>query len=137
MNIKYRTLLLLSLADGIGKMLIEQGETPEIKWRALKMQESASRILVTQKTKITKPGMRLIRSKIDAFCKDKHQFDLVEALSFLILGISDLMVYKRSNGPLYTPLLKRIVWFTKLFDTKLDEEETHTRAMGRYEQWIA
>ena len=74
-----------------------------------------------------------VEKKIDEICKNKSQFDAVLVLSFLIYGLQELRHY--SDSERLKTLEKRAIWFTRLFDSKLESEQ-HEQAYEKYEDWV-
>ena len=130
-----KKLCILGLATGIGNMLRTQSDDNKVIWRAVKLSEAGQQAIDSLPVKIDKSTIRRVTRKIDQVCKDKDIFDVAEMLSFLLLGLFDLQHYCKNNKHLDL-VQKRALWFVKLFDPKLDNEEIHAEALRRYEEWV-
>lgn len=136
MNPSLKKLCIFSLAASIGGMLVDQAAKDSIKWRAEKLREAGQAAIDHAHIKIDTNAMKRVEKKIDQVCKNKEYYDVAEMLSFLILGIQDLNHYCKFLESLIT-LEARALWFLKIFDPKLDQEDVHTEALRRYEEWIS
>ena len=65
----------------------------------------------------------------------QEEFDIYEMLSFLLSGINDLTHYNKNNKD-FVLIEKRIIWFMKLFDPKLKQNDIHQKAFEKYNKWI-
>lgn len=131
-----KKLTIFGLAAGVGEMLVEQGKTDQEKWRAQKLWEAGNGAADACRSKVDRSLLKRAMKKIDQLCEDGNDFDVAEMLSFLLLGLFDLQLYSRNNTDYIDLLIKRALWFTKLYDPKLDNEAIHAAALEKYEQWI-
>ncbi|MBC8184931.1 hypothetical protein H8E88_27885 [candidate division KSB1 bacterium] len=128
-----KKLCIYGLATGVGEMLQKQSRDEHVQWRALKLAEAGQALIDNCKIKIDSSMVNRVEKKIDQICKNKGQYDVVEMLSFLILGVQELRHY--SDSKRLKTLEKRAIWFTRLFDPKL-EASVHELAYKRYERWV-
>jgi len=128
-----KKLCIYGLATGIGEMLQKQSRDEQVQWRALKLAEAGQALIDCCQVKIDRSMISRVEKKIDQVCKNKAQYDVVEMLSFLFLGIQELQHY--SDSERLKTLEKRALWFTRLFDPKL-EASVHELAYKRYERWV-
>jgi len=150
MSPSQKKILIFALAVGFRDMIIKQlNQTPthlmseqEIKdrdmtaWRAIKLAEAGQAAIDKNGyIKVDNSMVRRAKRKINQLYKDGEEFEIVEALSFLLLGLQELQTH--CNDTTYIdPIEKRAMWFTKLFDPRLENEDVHANALRRYEAWL-
>lgn len=130
-----KKLCLFGLAEGLGKMTIDQTDDERVFWRADKLREAGAIALDKSKIKIDKSKIRKVKDKIESVYKNQEEFNIVILLSFILSGIQDLLFYDRKNEILKL-LEKRLIWFIKFYDPKLDQEEIHQEAFEKYQKWL-
>lgn len=85
--------------------------------------------------KVTKKMIDKVKVKIDKFQHNATVFDITEALSFLLLGVQDLIHF--CNDKTYIqPVEDAAMNFVTVFDPNLEDEDTHASALERYKRWI-
>ena len=131
-----KKLTVFGLAAGVGEMLVEQGSTEQEKWRAQKLWEAGNEAMELCRARVDRSALKRATKKIDQVCEDGNEFDAAEMLSFLLLGLFDLQLYSRNNSGHIDRLIKRTLWFTRLYDPKLDNEDIHAAALKKYERWV-
>jgi len=132
MNTSIKKLCIFGLATGVGEMLQKQSKDEQVKWRAKKLSEAGQALIDNCKVKVDSSSVKRVRKHIDKVCKDKDQYDVVLMLSFLIFGVQELLHY--SGEERLKTLEKRAIWFTKIFDPKL-ESSVHEDAYKQYVKW--
>ena len=140
MKTPLKKLLIYGLASGVGLAIKQQEDRkkdPDLyaTYRAKLLSDAGQAAVDVCRTTYNKSRQRQVKRKIDQICKDGEAYDIVEMLSFLILGIQELQHFCKDTS-LIDVVEKRAVWFTKLYDPKLDNEEKHIIAYQRYEKWI-
>jgi hypothetical protein len=104
-------------------------------WRSEKLTESGQAAIDKCHAKVDGSRVMQAHKKISEVCKVGEAFDLVETLSFLLLGLMELQHYSPGDSRIKT-LIKRAMWFTRLYDPKLEQESAHADAYRRFEQWM-
>ena len=132
-----KKLCIFGLATGVGQLVLQQTDDDRTAYRAQKLAESGQDAVDKCGIKVDRSMINRVRKKIDQVCIDKTEFDIVEMLSFLFLGLVDLeLVCNEKTTALIEPIRKRALWFMRIYDPKLDQEDNHARAMKKYNDWI-
>lgn len=135
MNTSTKKLLILGLCSGLGRMLMDQAEDGQVRKHAEKFNVLADQAIQKTAIKVTFNGIKRIKAKIDKLYADKEEFNVVEALSFCILGLMDLQHYSGEGTPIDAILLHAMV-FTKYWDPELQDEDAHSAATKKYLEWL-
>ena len=130
-----KKLCIFSLATGLGQMISAQTDDDATRWRAAKLGEAGQNAIDRCHAKVDASRVKQVQEKIAQVCKDGEEFDLVETLSFLLLGLMELQHYSPGDSRIKT-LIKRAMWFTRLYDPRLEDDATHEAAYRRFEAWI-
>ena len=132
-----KKLCLFGLSEGIGKMLINQTDDEKVKWRATKLKEAGNYAIKNCRIKIDKTKLKQTERKIESIYEDQSEFDIITMLSFILCGVNDLFFFsKDKNNKSLLLLEKRLVWFIKYYDPKLENEDIHQKAFKKYYKWV-
>ena len=141
MSPSLKKLIIFSLAEGIGDMVIDQCAEPDgiarsvILVNASNLKSAGARALSTCHSKVDSSVMRRASSVLDSVCKDKDLFDISEMLSFLFLGLADLAHHCNDKDAI-KDVEDAALNFITVYDPNLDDDETHARALEKYERWV-
>ena len=154
-----KRLLLYSLAGDISDMVISQ--TPNMDHTYAKafacLSETCYDIIRRSGIYATESMLKKIRASVDYLYKNKETFDVVEVLSIIHLGCSDIIaktINKNADkAPLILPdhMLKRatakctaeiaivelVLWIIKLYDPDYLEQDKYKNSYNRYLEWIS
>lgn len=137
MNTSVKKILIFALADGIASAVLAQSEEDDAKWRAKKLKESATHAIKKTGVTITQRTVRKLERKIENLNMNDGKFNIITALSLCLLGLMELQHYANRTARSYIdPVLRRTMWFIKLYDPKLEDEELHAKAMHKYIEWL-
>jgi len=131
-----KKLCIFGLATGVGNMLQNQSKDEQVKWRAKKLSEAGQALINNCKVKVDSSSFRRSKLKIDQVNNDHEQFDVVEKVSFILLGTHELRHYATDDQYInrLELLNKRALWFMKLFDPGF-ESDVHETAYQKYYEW--
>jgi hypothetical protein len=149
MNVSLKKLCIYSLATGLGLMIKERlnADAPEFSdldaiERRVILDNAEELILTGQdaidncQVKVDSSSVRRCHRKIEEICKDGQEYDVVEVLSFLFLGLADLELFcgdKKRIAAVKDAALNFMVWD----EPGLDDEAIQFAAMVKYCKWIA
>lgn len=139
-----KKLVIFGLAAGIGKMVTSQAdqmgmdETQKdlVIWNAEQIARAGDAAIDKCHVRVDASRMRQAHKKIDQVCKDGGEFDLVEALSFLFLGLNDLFIFCKDKA-IIKAIEDAALNFATIYDPNLEDESIHRAAMKKYEDWLA
>lgn len=135
MSPSLKKLYIFSLAAALGEKIRKESSDEAVIWRAEKLEEAGKNAINHCKVKVDNNAIKRVYEKISQVCDRKDEHDATEMLSFLLLGLQDLSYYSKGNETLNL-IEKRALWFIKLFDPKLEDEEKHEAAYKKYEAWV-
>lgn len=133
-----KVLSILSLSAAVGQILSEAKGDDRIKYRGKKLQEAGMTATVSYPfPAISTSKVRQVERKVEEVCAHGEDIDLIETLSFLVLGLSDIRAKINARNWRYLdPVLKRVQWCMDLFTKRDEHEEIHEKAYFKYEKWI-
>ena len=136
MNTSIKKLCIFGLATGVGEMLQKQSDDEQVKWRAKKLSEAGQVLIDNCQVKVDSSSFRRAKLKVDQINNDHERFDVVEKVSFILLGGQELRHYATDNTYIkrLDILNKRAIWFMKLFDPGF-ESGVHEIAYQKYIKW--
>jgi len=144
MNTPLKKLCIFGLADGLGNMIAKQVSTDKhtkeydrerIIYRASLLSKAGQEAVDKCHVKKDNNAVKNVKKKIDLLCKNTQEFGVVEMLNILFLGISDLEHFCKDTKYI-EPIKKRTLFFMKLYDSKLEQEEIQVEAAEKYDKWI-
>jgi len=136
MNTYLKKLCIFGLATGVGNMLQNQSKDEQVKWRARKLSEAGQALIDTCQVKVDSSSFSRSKLKIDQVNHDHEQFDVLETVSFVLLGTQELRHYATDDQYIkrLELLNKRAIWFMKLFDPTF-KSKVHETAYKKYYEW--
>ena len=134
MNPSTKKLCIFGLATGVANMLVEQSTDERVKWRAQVLAKAGQLAVDKCNIKVDKSKLKQVQVKIDEVCKDKSEFDTVDMLSFLLLGLDDLQANCKDTS-IINVMIKRTNWLIQYFDPKLENVDMFDRVLKRYLAW--
>ena len=152
MNASTKKLCIYGLATGLGIMIRERlgNEAEEFKdlseiERQVILDNTAEiqaagqyaidHTILHDKVKVDRSRLRQVHRKVEEVCKDGEEYDVVETLSFLFLGLAELEFYCRDKKKIET-VKDAALNFMTVYDPNLENEEIHKAANDKYNQWI-
>ena len=131
-----KKLCIFGLATGVGEMLQKQSRDGQVQWRALKLAQAGQDCIMNCKVKVDSSSFRRAKLKVDQINNDHEQFDVVEKVSFILLGGQDFRHHATDHKYIerLDMLNKRALWFMKLFDPGF-ESDVHEVAYQKYIAW--
>ena len=143
-----KKLCIYSLATGLGLMIKDRlnADAPEftdldaierqvILDNAEDLRSAGQDAIDNCQVKVDSSAARRCHRKIEEICKDGQEYDVVEVLSFLFLGLADLELFcgdKKRIAAVKDAALNFMVWY----DPGLDDQAVHFAAMVKYCKWI-
>ena len=134
MKTPLKKLSLIGMIDSLCAS-VKTSESEKVLWRAQKLNEAGQNALNSSKIKITNNLRKRAKEKVEMAYGYQEEFDIYEMLSFLLSGINDLTHHNKNNKD-FVLIEKRIIWFMKLFDPKLKQNDIHQKAFEKYDKWI-
>lgn len=135
MTTSEKKLLILGLCSGLGDMLMTQTMDDEVFRHARRFKTLADRAIGACHIRITHQMLKRIKDKLSEVYTNGTEFNVVEVLSLCILGLMDLQHYSGEGTPV-DAVLTHAMYFTKLWDPKLQDEDSHSAAVRKYRDWL-
>lgn len=138
MNPSTKVFAILSLSAAIGKILSRTKGDDRIIWRGKCLHDAGFKATESYPfPALTNSKIKQIEAKVEQVCKDGEDMNIIETLSFLIVGLTDIRAKMNSSNWAYLdPVLTRAQWCMDLFCGKYAHEDVHEAAYIKYEDWI-
>lgn len=130
-----KKLTILGLATGIAQMLLDQSDDAKVHWRSQVLYQASQLAVDKCNVTVDKSRLRQAQVKIDEVCLDGQDFDIVDMLSFLLIGLDDLQTHCKDIS-MINVMIKRTNWLLQYFDPKLESAKIFEDVHGRYLEWI-
>ncbi len=148
MNTSLKKICIFALATSIGQMVISQchkfnmddGEKKTTIWNADQISKAGDTALELCGIKVDKSRLKQASRKIDELKKDGDEFDILETLSFIFLGIQDFQVGRKkyaTSQPYLQDLEDACLNFLTQYDPNLEKDDIHKKANEKYQTWVA
>lgn len=132
---KIKILTTYDLATNLGQIIIMQSSNTEMKKLARKLLGIGTTAIDRFKIKYNNKIVNSVRSNIEKLYADKTEFDLLEGLHILFVGLSELCV--KSGTKLYSNQLRDITLsIIQIIDPELKEEDISNLAYDKYQEWL-
>ena len=137
MNPATKSLALFSMTTAMGHFLANSTGSDALKWRGQKLYEAGFTAAKKYKTtKIGKSRLRQVDRKIDEAFPSDESLNILENLSFLLMGMVDLSGHSKNKSRTNIDLVyKRLVWCIRLLDPKREDHKIHDRAWKKFTKW--
>lgn len=141
MNASTKVFSILSLAAAIGKILEKskaEDHAERINWRGSCLHRAGFKAVSSYPfPSMTDNKVKQVGAKVEEVCKSGEEFDIVETLSFLMVGLVDIWSnVNDSNKVFIDPVIRRVRWCMDLFCGDGTHDEAHVSALKRYEEWV-
>jgi len=138
MNPSVKVFSILSLSAAVGKILSETKGDGRIIYRGQKLYEAGLNATGAYPfPALKKSKVKQIERKVDDVCAHGQDINIIETLSFLIIGLTDIRSKVNVRNWFYLdPVLKRVQWCMDLFTGKYSNEDIHESAYAKYEAWV-
>jgi len=139
MNGMVRSLAIFGIGVGVGTQILNDAETPAHVWRGKKLQEASIQAGATYRSNLNDGLIKQVHKRTTEIIGDDPQKILnpvVHVLHFLNCGLLDLHIRAdKSRRKILDVMLKRVVWTTRLYDTRLDKFKDHEAGFALYDNW--
>ncbi|RJR07915.1 hypothetical protein C4588_06100 [Candidatus Parcubacteria bacterium] len=152
MNTPLKKLCVYGLAGGLGKIVREQVLNPEKKekyfadltqdetelllWNCAQLESAGQKAMDTAKVKRDRSMIRQAERKIIEAAGTVGEIDVLRMLSFLFLGLAELELYCKDNGPIQELREAALNWMVQ-FDPNLELSDVHEEAHEKFKGWVA
>ena len=134
MNTTMKKLIVLGLAEVVGRHIASESREPETIKLGYKVAKEAEKEILGLKVKITSRKHHRVGDVIADVYKEKEVVDTLEILSLALAGVQDFAYH--SNNNTYNNLEKAIINIINKFDPDGEREQIYENATQKYQNWL-